>query len=63
MLKPAITFEIVEVEPRENRTPRKMETPLNASDLEPGMYGKATVNAKARMKKRTILKVGTAQSA
>jgi hypothetical protein len=50
-----MTFEIAEVEPSENRTPRKMETPLNASDLEPGMYGKTTVTAKAIMKKRTIL--------
>ena len=55
MLKPPITFDTAEVEPREKRMPRKMDTPLKASELEPGMYGKATVKAKARMKKRTIL--------
>ena len=33
--KPAIMFEMTYEEPRENTTPRKRETPLNASEPEP----------------------------
>jgi hypothetical protein len=30
---------MVEVEPREKITPKKIDTPLKASEDEPGMYG------------------------
>jgi len=37
----------------ENNTPIKMVMPLNAGELEPGIYGKAATKAKTIMIKRT----------
>jgi hypothetical protein len=42
-------------EPSENTTPRNKETPLKASELDPGMYGYATTKAKATIASRTTL--------
>ncbi len=39
-------LEIAAVDPNENSTPKKMETPLKASESEPGIYGKQIITAK-----------------
>ena len=47
-------FAMIEVEPSENTMPRNSETPLNASELDPGMYGNATTIANAITSMRTM---------
>jgi hypothetical protein len=52
---PATTFATADVDPKENRTPRKMEIPRKAGESEPGKYGKITTAVKASIRNRTIL--------
>jgi hypothetical protein len=47
-------FDTKEDDPSEKITPRKIDTPLNASDPEPGIKGYITIPVKAMMNKRTI---------
>src|SRR5512139_944480 len=62
MLYPAIRLAMNDEEPREKITPMKMDTPWNAGDWEPGMYGYATTMANATVAKRTMRYVGQAHS-
>jgi hypothetical protein len=40
-------FEITELDPSENNTPRKTETPRKTGDSDPGRYGNITTNMNA----------------
>jgi hypothetical protein len=61
-MTPETMLATAEVDPGENRTPRKIDTPRTAGDSEPGMYGKATTAANATTRTRTILNVGSPHS-
>ena len=52
---PATMFPTTDVEPREIRAPRKMETPWKAGDEDPGRKGKAMIKASATPRMRMIL--------
>src|SRR5262249_30904034 len=57
-LYPEIMFPIREVDPKEKINPMSSETPLNASEFEPGMYGYAATTANAITTTRTRRCVG-----
>jgi hypothetical protein len=59
---PATTFETADVEPNENSKPRNTPTPLKAGDSSPGRYGTFITATNARIRKRTILEVGSTYS-
>src|SRR5690606_42031057 len=59
---PATALATAEDEPIEIKIPKNTETPLKASEPEPGRYGKMIITTKIKNTNRTIEYVGCAHS-